>query len=723
MRRTTFAIVLALVVFGIGILGYRQIAYAFSCGKSTCGYFTSSGNGSAWYDVLQQPALNNVSDANGFINTMNGYLNSGSTQNSMGAAFLIDNMLKYKGKVADNVGGGVTAGKNYAKANFNTWKNLVNFYAAGGSGYGINWSYKPSQQAFCSGRIDSGYDNNGSPNYTGVNDDILYHTPAYGTNACNYEYTNSMPEIHIYWPGGQFNIGKHCGNLQDIENAIPSPNSSPTGTISVACDPATGQQTATVTLSDPDAATNGYITTNGWTSGTVNSPGPTDIAIPLPPTTDPYVAQGVSLHVKDTGSLGSGNYTVVASANTQVPCASFACGSLTVTPSELDPYMQFSLGVSVTNNIGQTPPAGTITLTITPPAGATYNYSGSQAAGGSGNVSSATFNSLGPTNKTGLYTAKWVLTGSGVNQTCTATFPVVYLPYLNVYGGDVMTGASPTVSSGSSTCVVDADGGIFGWNNVSASYAGAGTQYAVQALGAIQYFATALGSTNTPPAGLSLANNFTPADPMKLNTGQGLFGGYFTEPTADCDFTSDLKSPQTATVDKTFGATTVAAGISDVWLVTNADVYISGNIAYANTGGWANVSQIPYFKLVVTGGDIYIDRNVTQLDGIYVAEPDGSGNHGRIYTCATGLRAAINPVSANYYSNCNAKLTINGVFVAKQVQFLRTNGSVGQAKSTDTLSSNHSAEVFNYTPELWLPRGANTPDSGYTAITGLPPIL
>ena len=167
----------------------------------------------------------------------------------------------------------------------------------------------------------------------------------------------------------------------------------------------------------------------------------------------------------------------------------------------------------------------------------------------------------------------------------------------------------------------------------------------------------------------------------------------------------------------------MATSSSVIRYVSGAVVFISGNIVYASTGGWANISQIPYFKLVVVGGDIYINRTVTQLDGIYVAESDSAGNKGRIYTCATGLRAAINPTSANYYSNCNSKLTINGAFVARQVQFLRTSGSLGQANSTDTLSTNSSAEVFNYTPELWLPRGASLPDSGYTAITGLPPIL
>jgi hypothetical protein len=299
------------------------------------------------------------------------------------------------------------------------------------------------------------------------------------------------------------------------------------------------------------------------------------------------------------------------------------------------------------------------------------------------------------------------------------------MPYLNVYGGDVQVGGSPEKGG---TCLADGNAGVSSWNNHSAGFSGAGAQYAVEVLGnvagtagQIRDFASALSSSNSPPVGLAFANYFTPADPTKLDTSNGLFGGYLQEMTADCDFTSDITATPTNT-DLTIPATTVATSTATVKYVSGADVYITGNIAYAGTGGWANVTAIPSFKLVVVGGDIYIDRNVTQLDGVYVAESNGA-NGGRIFTCSNAIRSPVNLAIAGAYTTCNKQLVINGAFVAKYVGFGRTNGSIGQARVGDSLASNHDAEVFNYTPELWLPRSISAANNGYTAITGLPPVL
>ncbi len=738
-----------LLVLGLGISGSVASmlfghSQALACTNSVCGYF-ANGNDSAWCNVLPDPSIKSIygtgncwlnsSGGNGhsmlygdnttasFIADMSSYLNQtsgngGYNLNSQtGAAFLIDYMLGIDFHTVSPA-----TGIADAKARFAQWSAIVQSLGVNtcslagqttcpGKSFGINFSYQPPY--FCS-----------SPVTTSGYDPWLHDTPFYRTTSttCDHDWRASVPEIVIYWNNGanSFHIGSQCGNAQTRGDKLPALNSIPTGTISVSCNVATGQQTATVTLSDADGATDGYITTGSWTSGTVGSPGPASIPIPLPPTTDPYVAQGVSLHAKDVGATGTGTYAGVASDNTQVPCSSFSCGNLSATPSQVDPYMQFQLDVSVTNGVGSPPPGATISITVTPPAGASYSYSGSKAASGSGSVSSATFSGLGPTNNSGVFGVKWILTGSGVNVTCNDTFQVVYMPYLNVYGGDVMTGSSPAYSAGASTCATNAAGGIHSWNNVGASFSGAGTQYAVQALGQIGNFASALSSSSTAPTGLSFAN--TGLGATKLNSAQGLFGGYFGAASGNCDFTSDLKtSPVNA--DVTIAGHAVAAGTQEIHYITGHDVYISGNVTYGGGGGWANASQVPYFKVVVAGGDIYINNNISQLDGIFVAESTGGASGGRIFTCATGLRSAVNPTSATFYSTCNHKLTVNGVFVGKQVLFLRTTGSIGQAKNTDTLITNHDAEVFNYTPEVWLPRGSGSPSGGYTAITGLPPVL
>jgi hypothetical protein len=266
---------------------------------------------------------------------------------------------------------------------------------------------------------------------------------------------------------------------------------------------------------------------------------------------------------------------------------------------------------------------------------------------------------------------------------------------------------------------VDSNAGIFSWNNHTAGYSGAGAEYAVQALAGVVDFASALGSSNVPPTGLSFANYYNPADGTKLNASQGLFGGWWGGTTGDCDFTSDLTGPP-ITVNTTIGATVIGKGVSNTKYVSGADVYISGNIAYT-TAGWLSITDIPYFKLVVTGGDIYIDHGVTQLDGLFIAEPS-AGIGGRIFTCAVGLRNPVSLGTAGSYTTCNQQLVINGAFVARAVAFGRTYGSVGQATGADSLASNHNAEVFNYTPETWLPRSSAASGS-YMAITGLPPVL
>lgn len=657
------------VIFGlVGLALSAQHAYAYvypKCGVSLrqdaesveccgngqgnySGYINPKHYGSANCNVLFGDALKNVKDAKSFIDTITYDLTrdnpwwspKDNEMNHKGAAFIINTML---GKPAGT--SGVSA------ADLSQWKALVNYYAASGNtaSYGVEWYYKPGKVYYCSSN-NPGYRSGQiettaySPHTTSVKgtwttdkkygnlpgDDIFWG------QSCGDNYTDSMPEVRFYWDGGRssFQIGKQCGNVQNIFDKIPPP-----------------------------------------------------------------------------------------------PTLDLKCGSLLTQPEVIDPYMGFSVTPELTYNASApSPPSDTkIVLRITPPAASGYvlpdSYMSAKVSGG---LISAIYNTLGPPKTTGAFTATWTVSSASSPYVdppkCSGTLEVVNLPYLSVYGGDVMTGASPSYKGGASTCMVDTDGGIFGWNNVNAKYAGAGTQYAVQALGAIQNFAAGLGSSGRP-AGLAFANSYTPNDPSRISPPQGLFGGYFAEPTADCDFTSDLKDPQTSKADKTFGTTVLRPGTNDVWLVTNADVYISGKIAYAGTGGWRDISQIPYFKLVVVGGDIYIGKDVTQLDGVYVAEPDSSGKHGKIYTCATGVRAAVDPTSAGYYAECHAKLTVNGVFVAKQVQLLRTNGSLGQAAPSDSLTTNHSAEVFNYTPELWLPRGANLPASGYTAITGLPPIL
>jgi hypothetical protein len=135
---------------------------------------------------------------------------------------------------------------------------------------------------------------------------------------------------------------------------------------------------------------------------------------------------------------------------------------------------------------------------------------------------------------------------------------------------------------------------------------------------------------------------------------------------------------------------------------------------------------MPTFKLIVLGS-IYIDRDITQLDGTYVAVPANdyanpptpalfdSPRQGTIITCANNFDTVTPDQIATNNDICRTKLTVNGSFVANQIFFLRNFGS---------LTDDQPGELFNYSPEMWLAPGDGSATSGtYKSIVGLPPVL
>jgi hypothetical protein len=153
-------------------------------------------------------------------------------------------------------------------------------------------------------------------------------------------------------------------------------------------------------------------------------------------------------------------------------------------------------------------------------------------------------------------------------------------------------------------------------------------------------------------------------------------------------------------------------------------------------------------------GNIYIDKSVTQLDGIYLAK-------NKIYTCAQApIPTTFVPVPINsLYDNCNNQLVVHGSFVANKVNFMRTYGSLRDEKAISssctariggrfrvvlvcpppspscsnagtaapTMRQTCAAEVFEYTPDMYLsdPKTQKVNNGAiiYDAITSLPPVL
>ncbi|MGH7142076.1 MAG: hypothetical protein ACREF5_01210, partial [Candidatus Saccharimonadales bacterium] len=474
------------------------------------GYF-KGGSGNVVTSTRVLPSGLNTFSTGALEATINADLNYGSCssiipvdfQNEEGATFIIETML---GHSAPAIAGYSACNIDaIGKADYQAWVSDVNYVDSLGPGgpgrYGIDWSYYESEP------IDTGLDSAWFPN---MYDDAFHSW---------YPPLDNGFAILFTFPGGSFSIGQSCGNVQDTANALPS-KPSPTGTLSVACDVNTGQQVADISYTNATAQS--YISVSGWNSGLYNSGAMIDIPQSL---TNPY---GPSLIV--TLYNGTSPPIRLATAQTQVPCMVLTCGTFSTSPSNIDPYITFYATVTIINNVNQPPPGATMSLVITPPRGPSYRFN--KPATNSGSTSSATF-SLGPTGQVGSYNATWTLSAPGISKSCSQmlAFSVVYLPYLQIYGGDVMTGASPTSASGQ--CLPSQPAGIFSWNNDTTNFSGAGVQYAIQALGQIQDFASAQNSSSSPPTGLSFSNTVGA-------TGTGLFGGNFGDSTADCDFTSDL---------------------------------------------------------------------------------------------------------------------------------------------------------------------------------------
>jgi len=286
-------------------------------------------------------------------------------------------------------------------------------------------------------------------------------------------------------------------------------------------------------------------------------------------------------------------------------------------------------------------------------------------------------------------------------------------PYFKTYGGDVMTGgwyksgnSCPAQSSGyyqdSNYPQGGADirnGGILTYarvnNNVSYLQTnGASSQYAAFSLGSIDGDATQNDGFNS--AGAQAAT--TPTFPWALafsnnhsgNTWGGLYEGnvrqsncipdYFgtkqNSPQSCCNITAYGDSIDLNNADGQYlmtpssGSNAVInpAGIAipagkHITVFVKGNAYIPSNITYAPH----NANNVPKFSLVASGS-IYIDPAVTQLDGVYIAEPATNdantinADDGTIWTCHPN-----NSLTLDYFypPTCTNPLLVNGAFISK----------------------------------------------------------
>jgi hypothetical protein len=329
-------------------------------------------------------------------------------------------------------------------------------------------------------------------------------------------------------------------------------------------------------------------------------------------------------------------------------------------------------------------------------------------------------------------------THSGGRNGTEVCIPVVSKPYLSVFGGDVAAGGGVEASAG--TCTTNPNAAIVAWNKNTAGYAGAGVQYAALAMNTIRGFATAqnspAGGANAP-VGLSFSSTTQNGPTEKyggdFQAAKCIKDYYGQKPASATALTANTNIPATSGVYATpvgtsavLNSGTVANG-QKITIFVDGDLFVNGNILYA---GGSTYDQIPLLQLVVRG-NIHIRNTATRLDGVYIAQPLADLTKGYVYTCSTDSTPPFDaPIINNgaFYSSCTNKLTVNGSVVARDIQFLRTSGTLRQSNPGETSASNNAAEVFNYGPAFWItqPTMSTTNDGSvdnYDAITSLAPIL
>jgi hypothetical protein len=348
------------------------------------------------------------------------------------------------------------------------------------------------------------------------------------------------------------------------------------------------------------------------------------------------------------------------------------------------------------------------------------------------------------------------LIGTDTPQTANDCKDIRNEPYVHIFGSDAQAGG------GFGAGCTPVKGGIYTYNNTGTlPPSGSGVQIGALAIGPISGFSSALlrGSDPLGPNGATFAND---------TSGPGNMGGsrcvrdYFSSKPDSA--TMDTSSGTTLNLSSTGGAQsdkyikwykpggtgtgTLTINGGNITKKVDASIFVEGNLYITNDikftqSDWGDIESIPSLVIVVKGGDIRIDPNVKQLDGLFIAQPKGNAG-GNIHTCASSG----GPITSGLLASCRNQLLVNGAFVAQKVNLLRSFGSLrnsypgehlagsrpgSNADCTDSgpapvATNDCAAEVFNFGPEMYLAHPSVTPSTGptkgiYDYITSLSPVL
>jgi hypothetical protein len=326
--------------------------------------------------------------------------------------------------------------------------------------------------------------------------------------------------------------------------------------------------------------------------------------------------------------------------------------------------------------------------------------------------------------------ARWFIDVFGPAKACD---DVGARPYFSVLGGDVAAG--PGFGTG---CTSDGNASVIGSGVNATPFNGASGQLAALALGQIRSFATSTIQTpGTQNWFTSLVTNAQSTSGSKLafaNTpgtvGGPTYGGSFGR---DNWCAPDYYSGTNVNGANNLGGANVAAGSlpagvsihsgdltltagtipsgRKVTLLVTGNVYITGDVKYADAG---SIADLPQFRLLVKG-NINVDNAVGRLDGFYDAQ--GSTGLGGIFASCGLASGPINDDTA--INGCNNPLTVNGGLAAGIVFLNRTVGDInGQFNQSEV-----PGETIIFSPQFWAPSPNPTKAQPWQSLTSLPPIL
>ena len=340
---------------------------------------------------------------------------------------------------------------------------------------------------------------------------------------------------------------------------------------------------------------------------------------------------------------------------------------------------------------------------------------------------------------------------------CRETLRLAYLPYIKVYEGDVAVGGRFGTGDGIDACSSGstiigtrndsvAEGRTYGFSKHTGTRSiGASVEYALRAFSSVYGYYSAsqrtAGGTPSPHTGLTLANTgtghggdygqpppTTPPTPPPTDSfaNRRCIANYWAvitnqQQTATISGGSldlaDPNHPENSRLYHNGDLSITASGQLEInsAIYVEGDIFINSNIVnnQHNTTPWQQDRRKVGSLYLIAKGNVYINRNVGQIDAIIIAIPPGNNptNRGIVYTCSQGGTSRTTHLGAtNHHRDCSKQLTVNGAVIARNIVLGRTHGSrnLGSAfehpdgPAVGLPNASNVAEIFYFSPEYYV---------------------